>query len=179
MNAFVSLYLWKKIHLFFSQACFKMWVTLIEATWRVVTQDEEIHRQSKEKQIASEKNLHWTVQFQFNGGLDTHMLIQYRYRHYRHVGTASNQVAVASEDGLDDGKFAAILADVFNVRDVPGMGEGRLGLGRYRGKETKSWRWTRFFVEKMWKGQPFLRRFNTDEYWMQTIGFINKTPKWK
>ena len=68
------------------------------------------------------------------------MLIQNRYRHYRHVGTASDRVPVASKDGLDDGKFAAILADVFNVRDVPGMGEGRLGLGRYRGKETKSWR---------------------------------------
>ena len=68
------------------------------------------------------------------------MLIQNRYRHYRHVGTASDRVAVASEDDLDDARFAAILADVFNVRDVPGMGEGRLGLERYRGKETKSWR---------------------------------------
>ena len=68
------------------------------------------------------------------------MLIQNRYRHYRHVGSAEKRTAVAAEDDLGEDRFAEILAEVFNIRDLPGIREGRLNLERYRGKDTKAWR---------------------------------------
>ena len=74
---------------------------------------------------------------QANGGRDTHMLIQNKYRHYGDVGYSSRRT-IDAEDDISTERFRDILRDVFHV-DRPGLVKTSLEEW-FGGKETREWR---------------------------------------